>query len=526
MRRFPVRWIVIGLAAVCLAGLGYWGVKTLSAEHEQGQLVIATKPVTRGDIEVTVRGWGQLQATEERDVTSGAKGVIKEVLFQLGQTVKKGQVLATIDPGSLSVELKTAELNLETKLIAAARSFGVSPDQVPTVDPSIALTVRAPIAGRVTGLTASTGSDLGSGKVCSVVDDSRLIIKLQLPKPLYDLIRPGTEVTFRADRFEGGTKGVVTKCDPNPIKGDVAYFYEVWAEIPNPGLLRVGDQGILVFHAPGGEFQQVAKITSFGTEEPVMAAVSGRVKAVYAREGMMVNKGDPIIEFEPGQALLNAMSLQLEVKSLMIKVEDYRSQLESLTIVSPIDGVVTASEVAVGQAVDKGYRVARVSNFQDMNLMLMVDEIDVPKVQIGQRATVDVWGPQGQQSVPATVSQLGAIGQAREGLAGFNITLSVTNPGFLRPGMGGSANIFVSRKQNVLLCPVEALYKENNKWFVDLKEGKDRKPVEVQVGIMNDRFAEIVQGLTEGQEVVVGMTKQQTPTQPKTSAPAVKIPIR
>lgn len=110
--------------------------------------------------------------------------------------------------------------------------------------------------------------------------------------------------------------------------------------------------------------------------------------------------------------------------------------------------------------------------------------------------------------MPAVLSRLGSKGDPQDGLAGFSVTLSIDNPGFLRPGMGAEAEIYVSKKENVLLCPVEAVYKEEDKWFIDIKDGKNRKPVEVRIGLMNDRFAEILDGVPEGQEVIVGMSKQ------------------
>lgn len=510
MQKFPVRWAVVAVVVLAIAGLGYWGVTYLSKGGSDGNLVMALKPVTRGDIEVTVRGWGQLQATQEQDVVSGAEGIIKEVYFQVGQSVTKGQVLAMVDPGTLSIKLRQKELQMDAKKVELASSFGVPLDQVATVDPSVALIVRAPISGRVTGLALASGSTVSKGKICSIVDDSRLLIRLQLPKPLFDLLSLGTPVTFRADRFEGGTDGIVTKLDPTPIKGDAAYYYDVAVEIPNPGLLKVGDTGILIFRAPGGEFQQNTSITSFATEETVMSAVGGRVKTILAREGTVVKAGDPILEFEQGQAMLEAMTSQLELRSLIAEVDDLRSQLSSLSIVAPIDGVVTTMNIGVGTQVGKGTNITRISNFTSMNLMLRVDEMDVPKIQPGQQAQVTVWGASGQQQIMGEVSQLGATGDPRDGLASFNITISIQNPGFLRPGMGAEAQIYVSRKENVILCPIEALYKEDNKWLVDVLEAKDKRvAVEVEVGSMNDTYAEILSGLEEGQEVVVGMTKQQ-----------------
>ncbi len=507
MKKFPVRWAVVTVVVLAIAGLGYWGVKTLTTDKDD-ERVMAFKPVTRGDMQVTVRGWGQLTATQEQDVISGAKGVVREVFFQSGGNVTKGQVMATVDPGTLAVDLRNAEIKLEAKKIALAQAFGVPMEQVASVDPEIALTVKAPISGRVSGLALSAGSKADAGKICSIVDDSKLLIRLQLPKPLYDLISVGTSVTFRADRFEGGTDGTVTKIDHNPIKGESAYYYDIAAEIPNPGLLKVGDTGILIFHGKGQEFQQNTEIASFAVEELVNSAVSGRVKAVHAREGMVVQKGDPILELEEGEALLNAMTLQLEVKGLITNVENYQSQLANLSIVAPIDGTVVNQNIVAGQQVDAGTTIARVSNFTEMKLSLSVDEMDVPKVQPGQLADVTVWGESGQQKIQGEVSQIGAMGSARDGISSFGITIAIVNPGFLRPYMGAEAQIYVSDRADVLLCPIEALYKEEDKWYADVRNGdKEVVPTEVEIGAMNDQFAEIMSGLSEGQEVVVGSTK-------------------
>lgn len=506
MKRVPVRWIVVGAVVLAIAGLGYWGVKALSSGDE-GELVMALKPVTRGDLEVTVRGWGQLQATEERDVLAGASGVIQSVSFQPDEPVQKGQVLATIDPGSLSVTLKQKEIALEAERIKLARAFGVPPAQVMNVEPEAALVLRSPSAGKVANLSVEAGSAV-QGAVCKVVDDSRLLIKTQLSKTFFDQTELGTRTTFLPTRFAGENSGKVVRKDPTPISGSDTYYYEVWIEMKNPGLLKVGDDGILIIHGSGGDIQQKTSITSFGSEETVTASFSGKVKQVFVREGMVIKAGDPIIEFEAGDALLEAMTAQLGFRKLSLEVEDLRSQMQHLDIVAPIDGVAWGVYVAVGQTVDKGTRITRICNYIQMNLSLRVDEIDIPKLEVGQEAQALIWGREGRQSVPAVLSRLGSKGEPQDGLAGFSVTLSIDNPGFLRPGMGAEAEIYVSKKENVLLCPVEAVYKEEDKWFVDIKDGKNRKPVEVRIGLMNDRFAEILDGVPEGQEVIVGMSKQ------------------
>jgi HlyD family secretion protein len=520
MQRFPVKWAVITVIILAIVGLGYWGVKAMVSEGET-ELVMATKPVTMGDIEVVVWGWGTLTAKEERDVVTSAEGVVKEVFFQAGDAVTKGQVLATIDPGTLSITIRSLEIEVEGKRLELARQFGVSPDEVEHVDPSSALILRSPVSGTISGLALDAGST-ASGEVCKVVDDRRLVIKMQVPEFVYNAVQVGTPVMFTPKRFDGRVPGAVTRVDSIPVKADQAYLYDIWVEIGNPGLLKVGDEGTVAFDAPGIEYQPSAKIASFGGQESVTTAVSGRVKTVFVREGQTVNEGDPILELEAGQALFQAMTLQLEFKQKLAELEDKKAMLSNLSVICPMEGVAFEQNITVGQSVTKGTRVTRVANFQEMNLMLRVDEIDVPKVQEGQQAQVMVWGREGQQEVAAVVSKIGASGDLRDGYSSFNITLSVQNPGFLRPGMGGEARIFVSKKEGVLLCPVEALYKEEEGWFVDVKTGEnERTPVPVEVGAMNDMFAEIMSGLTEGQEVVVGMTKD--PNDPSMGGPGMVI---
>ena len=74
------------MIVLAIAGLGYWGVKAMTSEG-QDKLVMATKPVTTGDIEVTVRGWGNLQAKEEQEY--GERRGRRWDLFQPGDRSPK-----------------------------------------------------------------------------------------------------------------------------------------------------------------------------------------------------------------------------------------------------------------------------------------------------------------------------------------------------------------------------------------------------------------------------------------------------
>ncbi|WP_419853212.1 efflux RND transporter periplasmic adaptor subunit [Actinobacillus pleuropneumoniae] len=102
-----------------LLGISYlyfWG------ENENYQEIIFH--VERGNIQKTVIASGTLQATEQVDIGAQVSGQIKHILVQEGQKVKKGELLAVIDPRLAETELKLAKAelanasaNLDTKKI-------------------------------------------------------------------------------------------------------------------------------------------------------------------------------------------------------------------------------------------------------------------------------------------------------------------------------------------------------------------------------------------------------------------------
>ena len=83
-----------------------------------------------------------------------------------------------------------------------------------------------------------------------------------------------------------------------------------------------------------------------------------------------------------------------------------------------------------------------------------------------------------------------------------DVTLDYTPPA-LKPGVSAEVRIFVDRLDNVLAVPLPTIYSSGRTSYVFVRQGKDVKPVEVAIGSVNDTHAEIRQGLTAGQQVMI-----------------------
>jgi multidrug efflux pump subunit AcrA (membrane-fusion protein) len=79
-----------------------------------------------------------------------------------------------------------------------------------------------------------------------------------------------------------------------------------------------------------------------------------------------------------------------------------------------------------------------------------------------------------------------------------------------------NTNCFVDSGESLdtLLVPIEAVFEENGKQKVEILVGENEvETVEIETGLMNDMYVEVLSGLEEGQLVVTGSTKDLMPSQ-------------
>ena len=98
-----------------------------------------------------------------------------------------------------------------------------------------------------------------------------------------------------------------------------------------------------------------------------------------------------------------------------------------------------------------------------------------------------------------------AAGQALTGEKVFEITVELANADLrLKPGLTARARIVLSRKENVLTVPLEAITTQDNKHFVYIQNNKKYERREVKVGGANNKVVEIVDGVKDGETVFLG----------------------
>lgn len=279
---------------------------------------------------------------------------------------------------------------------------------------------------------------------------------------------------------------------------------------------------------------------------PAYAAVSRNVASsnTGTLSNLNVNVGDTV---EEGQALFTVSYVQGK--------ETYEE-----TVTSPINGIVTAENNANGDNVQAGKPVITVEDTSSMDINVAVDELDIEKVKVGQKADI-TFDAISDKTYSGTVLAISPVGTSSNDVTTYNVTVSIDNPTDIRIGMNANVNIDVASKDDALVIPAEALIERNGKDYVmvadstsnggngnsDSTSGGNQgagtnqqssgtsgasgqnsqyggnssmrsrysgqgRLVEIQIGLENENYIEVTEGLTEGEKVLVQLPQVSSTT--------------
>jgi HlyD family secretion protein len=210
----------------------------------------------------------------------------------------------------------------------------------------------------------------------------------------------------------------------------------------------------------------------------------------------------------------NAAVSKAEVEKARATLDRVLTDLKNATIVSPMDGLVLSRDVEVGDAVSsilvlgsQATLIMTLGDVSDVYVLGKVDEADIGKVFLGQRARIVVESFK-DKSFEGKVTKISPLGKEKDNVTTFEVRVSIKNPtGELKVNMSANAEIILEEKKAVLLVPESALlYDKERKASVEVPDPKapqGRRKVAVQTGISNGVKTELTAGLKQGDPIVL-----------------------
>lgn len=187
-----------------------------------------------------------------------------------------------------------------------------------------------------------------------------------------------------------------------------------------------------------------------------------------------------------------------QLKILRSNLAIVHDKLDSLVIRSPVAGKVTAIDLKVGETRAPGQRLAEVMPQTGMKLIADIDEFYLPRVRVGQTATIDLDG----KPMKLTVHRVSP--QVHNGQFRIDLDFDGSSPRALVEGAAAQGNLQLGGDTPALILPTGAfLERTGGDWvFVVEPNGRSAERRRIRVGRRNSEQLEIQSGLTIGERVM------------------------
>lgn len=215
--------------------------------------------------------------------------------------------------------------------------------------------------------------------------------------------------------------------------------------------------------------------------------------------------------FRSGLNLKASRGLSINLQLTELALKNAKDALMKTEILAPFDGIVVYVGVKEDDQLssfDYSSRVAvHLVDTKTVEMKGTVDEVDIYKVREGQEVIIAV---DALPDVPlkGKLTFISPFGTQQTGILNFAVTISLEPTEVeLKGGLTATGDIIVDKHENVLLIPNRAVKGSPGDQWVEVMVDEAKKVTEkraVTLGLQNERFSEVIDGLKQGEKVVVG----------------------
>lgn len=414
--------LIVGLVAVFgFAAFALWSNRASAAEY-------MTAKVERGNLRNTVTATGVLQAVTTVQVGSQASGTISAIYVDFNSLVKKGQVIAQLDPSTAQAQVQQARANLENARASLIQArAGVSASRAGTADAQAKL-----------------------------------------------LQAKSTVQSQQAEVSGAQANLAVLKAE----RDDAMSALQQQQALANAGVISKRDLEIAqtTFRTADARYNQAAAQLNQAVVNENMSAGAGQAQAEAQLQQSKAQN-------EQSQAQVQQAEAQVQQAQAALNLAEVN--LSHTTITSPIDGVVVSRDINVGQTVAASLAAPTLftiaNDLTKMQVIANIDQADIGLVEQAKTATFGVDAFPGKEFKGA-IQQMRLNPQNVQNVVTYNVVLDVDNPQQkLKPGMTANLTITIDERNNVLKVPNAALRfrpqsaNEQNRSNTDDNNGSQRQ---------------------------------------------------
>jgi HlyD family secretion protein len=444
--------VVLAVVAVLAAGGGsyYCYTQRLQPQAVNGEEAIQTATVRRGSLVIVASGTGTLIPSAEVDLSFSSGGLLSEALVEVGDEVQAGDVLARIDSTDAESQVAQAEDDLRLAELQLEDLTG-TPDAGDLAAAQFQLTsAREALEDLLNGPSAEE-------IIIAQADLATAEKTLQQAQSAYDTVswRPDAATSSQA--------------------------LDLWSATASYDKARAN-------------------------YDIAMAAASG--EEIASARANVASAESNLTSVLDGGTASEVETAQLNVEQARRNLESAQTELEDTVLTAPFAGTVTSVEASAGEMAGTSAMVT-LADLSEPLVELYLDETDLGLIDVGYEVEV-LFDALPDYTFTGQVVRIDPVLVEMEGAPTIQALATLENADGnlhwpLPGGLNATVEVIAGRVDNALLVPVEALRELSpGQYAVFVMLDGEPRMRQVEVGLMDYAYAEIISGLEQGDQVTTG----------------------
>lgn len=477
-----------GIVILSLVFVSYLIFKTPSSA-----LNTVTDIAKLSDLKETVLATGQVVSNTDLNLSFNATGVVKSLKVKVGDKVKAGQVLATLDGGSEFAALTSARGALASAEARLKKTIeGASSEEIALAEITLnqtKLTQDIAVNNAYQNLLNSTPvavpNDGSSDYTAPVISGTYKLGKEGAIHITSYYSLGGT--SFTASGLTNGT-GINNTITPQPI-GDSGLYIT----FPSNTSINVTDWKIEIPNKKAANY--LANYNAY------QSALSQAKFAIDQRTAELAIKKAKARSGDLDLANADILSAQGQVQGAL-------ARYNNTIITAPADGTITSIDIKIGEQAMAQKEAIVLQDVSNIYIETNINEANISNLSVGMPIdiTYDSFGS--EKIFKGNITKIDPASTLVSGVVNYKITASTEQLKELRPGMTANMTIKIKEKANVIAIPSRSII-TNDKGdrsirVVTNSRTKKYKSVPVVTGLEGDGgLVEVLKGLSVGEEFVI-----------------------
>ena len=495
IRNIIITLVILGLVTVGIIFLR----KMISDKYATDSAAeLISVQAQSGSISTTVYGSGRLYDDDVETVTIPDSVEIDEICVSVGDTVAEGDVLATVDSKSVISAMSVVQSEIDA-VDAKLEEAG---------DDEIAAEVKAPVSGRIKEIYVTEGDG-----ITTVMSDKNALMVISADGYM--------AVDLSGSSLAEGDSVTVKTSDGNEVSGTVKYVSGQNATVLFSDEGTGADEKVTVVK----DSEEVGSGNCYINSPVTVVSYGGTVEELKVAKEDSVKSGATLLTLTDTEYTINYETILKERK----KLEASLSELLDIYKKGAVCATISGSVKSVPGGSDSGSKSSKssqnssetteetgftLSPDKTMTVSCSVDETDILSLMIGQEADVTV-SSLGEDTYKGTITAINKSGSSSNGSTQYTADIQIEKQEKMMEGMSAEASIKIKSVDDTIYVAKDALNETSSSAYVytsyNEETGELGGVTEVTIGISNNNYVEIIDGLKAG-DTIYYKEKQTTNT--------------